>query len=118
MASQSAQTKAQALNMKLESAARETIDDIDKHHLRKVARQAFSCALACYDKAGTSGSSEVLDQCTTNCQTPHRQKQQYVQQVRAKQGGGVRQTCVVVDTMRLSSLTRFLALHIYHTPGN
>lgn len=81
MASQSAQSKAQALNIKLESAAREVLDDIDKHHLRKVARQAFTCAVACYDKAGTTGPAEALDQCTNNCQMPHRQKQQYVQQV-------------------------------------
>ena len=81
MSSQSSQTKAQALNMKLESEGRAVLDDIDKHHLRKVARQAFTCATACYDKAGTTGSSEVLDHCTAECQLPHRQKQQYVQQV-------------------------------------
>ena len=82
MSSQAAQTKAQALNMKLEGSAREVLDEIDKHHLRKVARAAFACAVACYDKAGTTGPAEALDQCTANCQLPHRQKQQYVQQVR------------------------------------
>lgn len=81
MASAAAQNKAQALNIKLESAARGVIDEIEKEHLRKVARQAFSCAVACYDKAGTTGSSEVLEQCVQNCQMPHRQKQNYVQQV-------------------------------------
>lgn len=81
MASPAAQAKAQALNMKLEGSARQVLDDIEKHHLRKVARAAFSCAVACYDKAGATGPAETLDQCTADCQLPHRQKQQYVQQV-------------------------------------
>ena len=81
MASQAAQTKAQALNVKLEGEARAVIDDIEKNHLRKVAKQAFSCAVKCYDKAGATGPSDVLDQCVQNCQMPHRQKQQYVQNV-------------------------------------
>ena len=82
MASQEAQSKAQALNIKLESAARAVIDDIEKNHLRKVAKDAFKCAVACYDKAGTTGPSEALEHCVQHCQLPHRQKQQYVQQVR------------------------------------
>lgn len=113
MATSAAQTKAQALNAKLEGAARETIDDIEKQHLRKVARKAFTCAIACYgqfallmmpspriccilftkhrlllincrltDKAGTTGPSDALENCVQNCQMPHKQAQQYVQQVR------------------------------------
>ena len=79
MASQAAQTKAQALNVKLESAARAVIDDIERNHLRKVARDSYKCAAGCYDKAGTTGSSDVLADCVQKCQLPHHQKQQYLQ---------------------------------------
>lgn len=75
------QTKAQALNLKLEGEARAAIDQIEREHLRKVARKTFSCALACYDKAGTTGPSDVLENCVANCQMPHRQAQQMVQTV-------------------------------------
>mmetsp|Transcript_13809 Transcript_13809/g.26503 ORF Transcript_13809/g.26503 Transcript_13809/m.26503 type:complete len:151 (+) Transcript_13809:98-550(+) len=80
MASSAAQSKAQALNLKLEGEARAVIDQIETQHLRRVAKAAFQCAVGCYDKAGTTGSSEVLEQCVQNCQMPHRQKQNYVQQ--------------------------------------
>jgi len=82
MVSPAAQSKAQALNNKLESEARIALDDIEKKHLRKVARAAFSCSVSCYDKAGTGGTSDALDQCVQKCQMPHQQANAYVQQVR------------------------------------
>ena len=82
MASPAAEAKAKALNVKLEAEARAVIDDIEKQHLRKVAKAAFQCGVKCYDKAGTTGPTEVLEHCVQTCQLPHRQKQQYMQQVR------------------------------------
>jgi hypothetical protein len=82
MASPAAQAKAQALNAKLEGEARIAIDEIDKTHIRRLAREAHACAVQCYDKAGTSGSSDALEACAANCQLKHRQASAMVQQVR------------------------------------
>lgn len=81
MASPAAQAKAQALNAKLEGQARVVIDDIEKTQLRKVARKAYQCSVTCYDKAGTTGASEALEQCVRQCQVPYQQANQYVQEV-------------------------------------
>lgn len=75
-----AQTKAQALNHKLESEARATLDEIEREHLRGIAKKAYQCAVTCYDKAGTRGSTEALENCVRSCQMPHQQSQNYVQQ--------------------------------------
>lgn len=81
MASPAAQAKAQALNAKLEGEARVAIDEIDKLHMRKVARSSHACALGCYDKASTTGPSDVLESCVLKCQAPHQQANAYVQNV-------------------------------------
>jgi len=81
MASPAAQAKANALNAKLEGEARTTIDDIDKLYMRPVARKSHACALKCYDDAGTTQSSEVLENCVRNCQHSHQQANAYVQNV-------------------------------------
>ena len=78
----SAQAKAQALNVELENQARVVLDELDQKHLRKVARGAYACALACYDKAGSSGPASALDHCVQTCQIPHQQANAMVQNVR------------------------------------
>ncbi|ACI65120.1 predicted protein [Phaeodactylum tricornutum CCAP 1055/1] len=82
MASPAAQSKAQALNARMETEARVLLDEIDKQHVRKVARSAYACAVSCYDKAGASGSPDALEVCVQNCQIPHQQAHAYVQNVR------------------------------------
>jgi Eukaryotic protein of unknown function (DUF842) len=82
--SSAAQAKAQALNAKLEAEARYMLEEIDQKHARKLARQSHVCAVACYDKAGTSsmgGMGDVLEQCVNQCQQPYRQGNAMVQQV-------------------------------------
>uniref|UniRef100_A0A7S2YSU4 Protein FAM136A n=1 Tax=Entomoneis paludosa TaxID=265537 RepID=A0A7S2YSU4_9STRA len=79
MTSSAAQQKAQMLNAKLETAARDMLDDIERNHLRKMARTAYSCVVSCYDKAGATGSPESLDHCAQSCQVPHQQANHHVQ---------------------------------------
>jgi hypothetical protein len=81
MATPAAQAKAQALNAKLETEAKIMLDELDKNNLRKVARESHVCALKCYDKAGSTGSPEALEQCVRTCQTNHQQANAYVQNV-------------------------------------
>ena len=81
MASPASQAKANALNAKLEGQARMTIDDMEKNLLRKVARKAYVCCTGCYDKAGTTGPTDVLEQCVRQCQIPHQQANQLIQGV-------------------------------------
>jgi hypothetical protein len=81
MATPAAQAKAQALNAKLETEAKIMLDELDKKNLRKVARESHVCALKCYDKAGSTGSPEALEQCVRTCQTLHQQANAYVQNV-------------------------------------
>jgi hypothetical protein len=90
MATPEAQAKAQALNAKLEGEARIVIDQIDKEFVRKKAREAHACALSCYDKAGKTGSSDALEACVRNCQVPHQQATNYVQQVGFGFGAGTK----------------------------
>jgi Eukaryotic protein of unknown function (DUF842) len=82
MSSSAAQAKAQALNAKLEAEARVTLDEIDQKHARKLARQSHVCAVACYDKAGSTGLGDALEHCVNQCQMPYRQGNAMVQQVR------------------------------------
>jgi hypothetical protein len=82
MASPAAQAKANALNAKIEVAAGQVLDDIERNYIRKVARESFSCALKCYDKAGKSGKADALQACAQNCQIPYQQTNNMVQQVR------------------------------------
>jgi hypothetical protein len=88
MASSAVQTKANALNAKMEGQASAMLEDIERNLLRKVARESFSCAVKCYDKAGSSGPSEMLENCARNCQAPYQQGTALVQNVRtnAKEG--------------------------------
>lgn len=83
MSNAAVQAKANALNAKMEEKAGTAIEDIERNLMRKVARESFSCATNCYDKAGTTGPSEVLENCARNCQVPYQQATQLVQQVRA-----------------------------------
>ena len=82
MASQSAQNRANALNQKIESQAGTVLEDIERNWLRKVARESFACAVKCYDKAGSTGPQNALEQCARSCQIPYQQSTQMVQNVR------------------------------------
>jgi len=75
------QAKAQALNAKMEGEARVVLDDIERTVLRKKAKESYQCVVKCFDKAGTTGPSEVLEQCARNCQVPYQRANQYVQEV-------------------------------------
>jgi hypothetical protein len=79
MASPAAQAKANALNAKLEAEARTAIDEIERLFLRNIARKAAVCCTTCYDKAGTTGSSDSLEHCVLQCQAPSQQANAYVQ---------------------------------------
>ena len=84
MSSSEAQNKANALNVRMQGEAGKVLDEIEKTILRKIARESYACALKCYDKAGKTGPSDQLDQCTRNCQVPHQQASSYVQNVSKK----------------------------------
>jgi hypothetical protein len=82
MSSSAMQAKANALNAKIEGEAGVVLENIEKNLLRKVARESFSCAVKCYDKAGSTGPPEALENCARNCQVPYQQAQGLVQNVR------------------------------------
>ena len=81
MASPDLQAKANALNARLEGEAKVAVDDIERNLLRPVARGAYACVVKCYDNAGKNGSSEALEQCSRQCQTPYQMANNVVQQV-------------------------------------
>lgn len=81
MSSSAMQAKAQALNVKMEGEARGVLDEIERTLLRKKALESYRCVVKCFEKAGSSGSSEVLDQCSRNCQVPYQQANALVQNV-------------------------------------
>ena len=82
MSSSDAQNKANALNVRMQGEAGKVLDEIERNLIRKVARESFACALKCYDKAGATGPSDQLEQCARNCQIPHQQAANLVQNVR------------------------------------
>ncbi|CAB9503345.1 Protein FAM136A [Seminavis robusta] len=73
MASPALQAKAQALNAKMEAAARAEIAEIENKTIRKIGRKGVECTLKCFDKAGTTGPSDVLQNCANQCQMPNQQ---------------------------------------------
>ena len=79
MASPALQAKAQALNAKIEAAATGVLDELERTSVRKVARKGLECVLKCYDKAGTTGPNDALQNCSANCQMPSQQANQLVQ---------------------------------------
>lgn len=80
MSSPAAQSQANALNARMEGEASKVLDDIERNHMRKIARASFACALKCYDKAGKHGPAEALDMCARNCQVSYQQAGAMVQQ--------------------------------------
>lgn len=82
MSSAAMQARATALNAKMEGEAAAMLETIERSQLRKIARESFACAVRCYDKAGTSGPSDVLENCARNCQVPYQQATALVQNVR------------------------------------
>lgn len=81
MATATTQAKAQQLNAKMESEARIVLDGIEKQWLRKVARSSYTCVVKCFDKAGSTGPSDALDQCSRNCQVNYQNANGLVQNV-------------------------------------
>lgn len=69
---------------KLEGQERIVIDEIQRFHVRKQAREAYVCCVGCFDKAGTTGPSETLERCVQNCQVPYQQASNILQQVSNK----------------------------------
>lgn len=81
MSNPAMQAKAQALNAKMEGEARVVLDEIERTVLRKKAKESYQCVVKCFDKAGTTGPSEVLESCARNCQVPYQRANQFVQEV-------------------------------------
>lgn len=81
MSSPAMQARAQALNAKMEGEARVVLDEIERTVLRKKAKESYQCVVKCFDKAGTTGASEVLEFCSRNCQVPYQRANQFVQEV-------------------------------------
>lgn len=98
MSNSAIQAKANALNAKMEGEAGAVLEGIEKNLLRKVARESFACAVKCYDKAGSTGPSNALEQCARNCQVPYQQAQSLVQNVRIKSFVGKCCPCQLMKT--------------------
>ena len=81
MSNPAMQAKAQALNAKMEGEARVVLDEIERTVLRQKAKESYQCVVKCFDKAGTTGPSEVLEQCARNCQIPYQRANAFVQEV-------------------------------------
>ena len=81
MSSPAFQNSAQELHAKLEGSARWVLDEVDKTMLRTIAHSSSKCVVACFDKAGKTGSSEELDHCSRKCQIPYQQATNLVQNV-------------------------------------
>jgi hypothetical protein len=75
------QARAQALNAKMEGEARVVLDEIERTLLRTKAKESYKCVVNCFEKAGSTGPSEVLDQCSRNCQVPYQRANAFVQEV-------------------------------------
>lgn len=80
MSSPALQSKAQALNAKMEGEAKIVLDDIERTLLRPIARKSYACVVSCYDKAGSKGAPEQLEQCSRQCQIPYQKAHNMVQQ--------------------------------------
>jgi len=80
MSSPALQAKAQALNARMEAEARTVLDEVERTSVRNIARKGVECVLKCYDKAGSTGPGDALENCVANCQNPSRQANHYVQQ--------------------------------------
>ena len=81
MASSSLQAKAQALNAKMESEATVVINDLETKYLRPIARNSYACVLKCYDQAGSTGTSEEIQNCSQKCQISFQRAQHALQEV-------------------------------------
>mmetsp|Transcript_9648 Transcript_9648/g.13659 ORF Transcript_9648/g.13659 Transcript_9648/m.13659 type:complete len:142 (-) Transcript_9648:514-939(-) len=80
MASPDLQARAQALNSKMEGAAKLAIDEIEKTLIRPLAKLSYKCVVECYEKAGSTQPSEQLDHCAKQCQAPYQLSHNIIQQ--------------------------------------
>jgi len=99
MASPDLQARAQELNSKMEGRANIVIDEIERDLLRPSARNAYGCVVNCYDKAGKSGPSAQLEECSRNCQNPYQYAHSVVQHV----------------SFRIKNMIR-LTVYVYYMP--
>lgn len=79
MASPETEQKMRALDVKLQGEVKVCMDFIEKKCLRKVQRKSLSCSLECLDKGGEKATSEQIQKCMHQCQTPLQQSQHVVQ---------------------------------------
>jgi hypothetical protein len=108
MSNPEVQAKAQALMARLEGQERIVIDEIQRLHVRKQAREAYACCVACFDKAGATGPSETLERCVQNCQVPYQQASNILQQV--SRNSSSRETTVLPQLHHNCVLHRDLVL--------
>lgn len=80
MASSDLQTRANALNSRMEGEAKKSIDEIERALLRPIARKAYACVVKCYDDAGQKGPSEQIERCSRQCQVPFQYANNILQQ--------------------------------------
>jgi hypothetical protein len=72
------QATVNSLNAEMDKEAQKMLEQIEKNHLRPLARESYVCAVKCYDKAGSSSSQQQIQQCTQNCQVPFQNGQNSV----------------------------------------
>ncbi|KAL7464183.1 hypothetical protein ACHAXS_004523 [Conticribra weissflogii] len=80
MASPELQSKVNQLTSQIQGDVSKVIDEVERYKLRPMAREMYSCIVACYDKAGKSGRQEQIDQCTQQCQIPYQKAGAVTQQ--------------------------------------
>ena len=79
MASHETEQKMRALDVKLQGEVKACMDFIEKKYLRNVQRKSLQCSLDCLNKGGEKASSDQIQNCMHQCQTPLQQSQHVVQ---------------------------------------
>ncbi len=82
MASAETQAEVNKLNLAMQSASEKVLDEVERVHLRPIARHSYQCIVNCYDKAGKTGSNLIIQQCGNQCQLKYQQAQKITNQVR------------------------------------
>jgi len=70
MASPDLQSKVNQLTARIEGDLTSCMDEIERLKLRPLGRSMHACVVACYDKAGKSGSKQQIEQCSQQCMMP------------------------------------------------
>jgi hypothetical protein len=72
------QKSAAELHEKLENKIETTLGEIERTHLRPIARKSYACILNCYDDA-TNVTPAQLEDCSRSCQREIQSVQQFIQ---------------------------------------